>query len=81
MKCPGDPDPAPCLCSEGTWILTGKVYQLEVMLKQLRTSRGKAARQLPHMALPGCLRGGQQEQVVSTPIPSVLGGHPALDLM
>lgn len=37
-----DPDPAPCLCSEEPPLdLTGKVYQLEVMLKQLHTDLQK----------------------------------------
>ena len=37
-----EPDPAPCLSSEGPPLdLTGKVYQLEVMLKQLHTDLQK----------------------------------------
>ena len=37
-----DPDPTPCLCSEEPPLdLTGKVYQLEVMLKQLHTDLQK----------------------------------------
>ena len=73
----GDPDPAPCLCSEEPPLdLTGKVYQLEVMLKQLHTD-------LQKVRPPGsCLTwhfpdawgvGSKAGAPVSTPIPPVLG--------
>lgn len=39
------PDPVPCPCSEEPPLdLTGKVYQLEVMLKQLHTDLQKVRR-------------------------------------
>ena len=82
----GDPDPAPCLCSEEPPLdLTGKVYQLEVMLKQLHTD-------LQKVRPPGsCLTwhfpdawgvSNKAGAPISTPHPICSRrGHPALNVV